>query len=229
MRKVAVYCGTRNVYRDMVPALKSLLAHTAVDKVYFLIEDDGFPEWLPSCVETVNVREQKIFPRPGPNTDRKWTWMVLMRAALSKILPQEELVLSLDNDTVVIRDIGALWELPIGDALFAAAREPVKSVPDRIYTNLGVALYNLRALRETGKDDQVIAALNSRPFPFAEQDALNALCQGGIYPMPCEYNDCEFTDWSPEPRIVHFAAERNWQASALVQMYREMRWSEILR
>ena len=53
--KAAVYCGTRNVYQDMIPSMKSLLIHSDVDKIYFLIEDDEFPYPLPPEVECINV------------------------------------------------------------------------------------------------------------------------------------------------------------------------------
>ena len=43
MRRVAVYMGTRNYYDMMVIAAKSLLSHTRMDRVWFLIEDDEFP------------------------------------------------------------------------------------------------------------------------------------------------------------------------------------------
>ena len=37
MRRVAVYAGTRNVYPMMVIAAKSLLSHTRIDRVWFVI------------------------------------------------------------------------------------------------------------------------------------------------------------------------------------------------
>ena len=46
--KAAVYCATRNLYLDLIPAVKSLLANSDVDRVYLLIEDDAFPEELPA-------------------------------------------------------------------------------------------------------------------------------------------------------------------------------------
>lgn len=45
--RVAAYCGTRNLYKDMVPAFKSLLINSNVDIIYLLIEDDKFPYPLP--------------------------------------------------------------------------------------------------------------------------------------------------------------------------------------
>jgi len=38
--RAAVYSGTRNIYDRMLIAAKSLLMHSNVEKIYFLIEDD---------------------------------------------------------------------------------------------------------------------------------------------------------------------------------------------
>ena len=59
MRRVAVYAGTRNVYGMMAAAAKSLLATTHMDIVYFMIEDDEFPEPLPGPIGVVNVSRYK--------------------------------------------------------------------------------------------------------------------------------------------------------------------------
>ena len=65
--RVAVYFGTRNVYGDMVVAAKSLLNHTRMDRIWFLIEDDTFPEELPEVIKTKNISDQQWFPPGGPN------------------------------------------------------------------------------------------------------------------------------------------------------------------
>ena len=85
--KAAVYSGTRNLYSDMVTAAKSLLHNSDVDKVYFLIEDDKFPEYLPPQIETVNVSDQPYFKKSSPNYCNGWTYMVLMKAAMHRIFP----------------------------------------------------------------------------------------------------------------------------------------------
>jgi lipopolysaccharide biosynthesis glycosyltransferase len=82
--------------------------------------------------------------------------MVLIRAALSKILPHEDLVLSLDVDTIVDKNIDELWDLPMEKYYIAAVREPAKSTGSYIYINFGVCLMNLKLLRSTGKDDEII-------------------------------------------------------------------------
>ena len=94
--RAAVYAGTRNIYADMIPSMKSLLMYSNVDKIYFLIEDDEFPYELPPEVECINVSNQKWFDPEGPNFISKWSYMILLRAALTKLFPDLDRILSLE-------------------------------------------------------------------------------------------------------------------------------------
>lgn len=223
--KAAVYCGTRNLYDDMVTAAKSLLVHSDVDKIYFLIEDDVFPHKLPKCIEAINVSGQKWFSENGPNYRRKWTWMVMMRAALSKVFPDLDEILSLDVDTIVIDDISEIWEVPLGDYYLAACREPLKS-EHRLYINMGVALLNLRKLRD-GMDDRIIHSLNTRSYEFAEQDCINKLCSGGILAIDGMYNVSDFTEKSNGRKIMHYACKKDWREYPTVKKYRQLPWDKV--
>ena len=172
--KAAAYCATRNLYPDLIPAIKSLLMHSDVDKIYLLIEDDAFPEPLPDACECINVSRQMWFRPGGPNWSQKWTWMVLMRCALTKILPETlDRVLSLDADTIVERDISELWDLDLTGWFLAAVREPRKSSPKTSYFNAGVVMYHLAQLRAEGMDDKLIRALNEKAYECTDQDAIN--------------------------------------------------------
>ena len=224
--KTVVYCGTRAVYGDMATALKSLLAHTAVDRVYFLIEDERFPEELPDCVTVLDVSGQTFFPPAGPNYRQKWTWMVLMRTALSKIL-EEDVVLSLDTDTIVQEDISALWDTPMDGAYIAAAKEPNKSGGSFLYCNVGVMLMNLKKLREDGKDDEIIAELNRRHYDFPDQDVFNVLCQGGIRKIKSDYNACPYVEPYETAKILHYAARNDWRGLPPARKYRAMSWEDV--
>lgn len=226
MRKVAVWAVTRNLYGVVTASIKSVLAHSTVDRIYLIAEDDVFPEPLPAIVQVINVRDQRIFRIPGPNTGKKWTWMVLMRAALAQLLPEEELVLSLDADTIAVGGLDGVWELPIGDDYIAAAREPGKSSCGTLYVNAGVCLYNLKALRADGKAWEIVRALNTREFRFCEQDALNELCAGRIFPMPSEFNACTFTEPCAAPKLLHFAATRHWAQLPEVREWLTRPWPE---
>ena len=219
--KVAVYTGTRNIYKDMIPAAKSLLIHSDVDKIYFLIEDDKFPYELPPEIECKNVSRQAYFRSNGPNFASSWTYMVLMRAALSKIFPQYDKILSLDVDTIVNENISSLWDINLDGYYLAAVREEHKSHDDFLYINMGVALLNLKQLRKDHKDDEIIRAINTKPYDYKEQDCINELCQGHIYRIPADYNINNWTLGAKHRKIIHYAAVKGWQKFPLVQKYRD--------
>ena len=105
MNRTAIYCGTRNLYHHMVTSAKSMLYHNGADTIWFLIEDDDFPEQLPSCVRTMNVSGQKYFPKDGPNYKSRWSYMILMRTVLTKLFPNLDKALIIDVDTIVCDDI----------------------------------------------------------------------------------------------------------------------------
>lgn len=226
-RRAACYCLTRNIYEKAVPSLKSLLANTRVDAVYMLIEDDGLPFAVPECVKAVNVSGQEFFRPDGPNYRNGWTWMVMMRAALANVLTDEDRVLSLDADTIVRGDVGALWDVDLAGKYLAAVNEPSKGEMVRgLYVNNGVAVYNLRMLRD-GTADRMIASLNAVKYSFVEQDCINALCKGQILALPSRYNASLWTGMPPEGEILirHYAAERGWFDKEEVRDWLKREWS----
>ena len=258
MNNVVVYCGTRNVYSTMEVAAKSLLCHTTVDRVHFLIEDDKFPVYLPDIVEVHNVAEQQWFDPHGPNYFSSWTYMAFLRLAFAKIFPQYDQVLYLDTDTLVLQDISPLLSIDLGDRYFAMVREDNGEIPLEIcktfslvpngiaafqsdnprpefcirpYYNSGVLLMNLRLLRETGMDDAMIAELNQTKHGYPDQDVINLMCHDRILEMPTEYNTIPamFPDFPHERiRIKHFASDKPLWKSSLWQQYRRMLWDNVM-
>lgn len=228
--KAAIYTGTRNLYKDMVPAVKSLICNSDVEKIYIGIEDPEFPRKLPDICEVINLSGQKYFPADGPNFRSRYTYMAMMRAALAKFLPGDlDRVLSLDVDTIVDQDISDLWDLPIGDCYFAASREFHTSNEKFLYTNVGVTLFNLKKLRD-GKADEVIRYLNTKEFGWVEQDVLNLLCQGYIYDMPAVYNAHYFTKNPANPKIIHHIGDNSKLPEYPdVQKYAAMSWDEVMQ
>ena len=229
MSRIAVYTGSRNLYPDMVPAVKSMIKNGHPDKIYLLIEDDQFSEWLPDIVETINVSGQKFFRPDGPNMRSKFTYLAMMRAALTEVLPQDiDKVLSLDCDTLIVGDITELWERDLNGYYFSASIEPHRTRWDTLYTNTGVALYNLKMLRETGKALEVIEELNTNVYPWVEQDVFNYLCQGHILPMPSEFNANDWTLSTTKVSIKHYAGISCWAGKTDVKRWRNTPWSMIV-
>lgn len=210
MRKVFVYAGTENLYRQMSVALTSLMQNTVPDRVYFLTEDDSFPYPLPDCVRVLNVSNQTYFNPDGPNYKNRLTYMTLIRTALAKLLPDEERVLYMDVDTIVDGDISELFSLDMDGFLFGAVREPAKSNKIFTYHNAGVLLMNLELIRKTGRDDEMIDHLNRYPIELMDQDVLNLYCQGRIRTIGPEYNSTIYTEVVQKPKIYHYPGVTDW-------------------
>lgn len=230
MERYAAYCGTREIYGDMETSAKSLIATTDVDRVFFIIEDDAFPNPLPDIVECIDMSGQTFFKDDGPNMQSRYTWMAMMRIALCHVLPQADSVLSLDADTICNGDASAIWDLPIDDCYLAATPEWHRSEHGLQYCNFGVVLYNLAKLRD-GKADECIDVLNRRSFEWVEQDVGNYLCQGRICEMPTTYNGNYWTNHdAPDPTIKHFAGvpHAKWVNRPEVMRWRNMPWEEVI-
>lgn len=230
--KHALYSGSKNLYGDMQTAAKSLVANSDVDKIWLLTEG-GYDFWLPDICEVVDVSGQDYFPAGGPNMGTSYSYLALMRAALA-LMPElsgVNRILSLDVDTVCVRNVSHVWDMPVDDCYFSASVEPKSCYKNMQYCNTGVALYNLDMLRD-GKAKEVVHCLNVRRFPNIEQDVFSFLCQGRIHEMPSEYNaGHRWTKPASVVRIRHYAGDKaeKWRAMPEVVKYRQMSWDDVLR
>ena len=231
MDRVAVYCASQALYKHTIPAIKSMLLNGHPDKIYFLIEDDQFPEWLPPQVETINVRNQPYFRLDGPNMQTHFTYMALMRAALTKVLPEEDVVLSLDCDTFVKGNIDELWDKELGDYYLTAGIEPQRCRWDTVYYNTGVVKYNLALMRQDGVDDDMIWLINERKLKWPEQDVVNIVCKNRIMKMPSDFNYHNYSERTDDVRIKHHCGfpVTSWAGFPDVNDFRRLSWDVVLQ
>ena len=222
--RTVVYAGTRTVYSSMVTAAKSLLSHTQVDRVWFLIEDDDFPEQLPDVIRCMNVIGQTWFYADGPNYSSHWTYMAMMRLVLPELLPDVDRVLYLDCDTLVLQDIGELFDMDLHGRLMGAVSEPLKSRPWCPYYNAGVLLMDLAMLRDSHKQAEMVRMINAMKFSFPDQDVLNACCLNQIFTLNPTYNSNRWTMNVQNPHIVHFAADPQYRKNPLWMDYEAREW-----
>ncbi len=231
MMRAAVYGGTRNVYARMLPAMKSLLMNSNVEKIYFLIEDDEFPYPLPKEVECINVSNQPWFKKGEcPNWYDCWGgYMVLIRAAYAKLFPHLDRILALDNDTIVNKDISELWDLDLTDYYMTGVRDTEKFNVNGLYVNVGSIMYNLDKIRADGKDDEGIKLLNYIRLEMPEQDLFNSIFRGKILELPSKYNSCpRFMNFTPKERaIYHYAGDRTFVNNPLVKYYEKLTYEKI--
>ena len=232
---VVVYCGTYDVYLNMIASVKSLLATTPVDKVYFLAEDDKetFPYPLPDIVEVINVKDQHIFPADGPNYDNSWTYMCMMRADYPELFPEYSKILSLDIDVVINDNVSDLWDYDLSDYYLAGVpeRQRQKSSADPLYINFGVVMMNLDNLRKDHKRDEIVNLLNTQKIDCPEQGAFNRACAGHILELPADYNYTTYshiTGDAQKERIIHYAGQKFWRHYKLVKQYADLSWKEVM-
>lgn len=227
-----MYAGTRNLYADMCVTAKSLLYHNGADTVYFLIEDDTFPHDIPPCIRTMNVSGQTIFPHDGPNYNSIWTYMVLIRAALSKLFPQYQRIIHMDVDTIVKQPIDFLWTVDLGDHYFACVEEKHIQIRPHPYYNFGMAIHNIAKIRQDKVDDTIIQTINTVKLMLPEQDAVNSVCRKNILELPPEYNAMCFNipKLSDDKVIIkHFASKSKLHPlSELYHQYAALSWDNVL-
>ena len=231
--RIVVYCGTYDVYLNMVASAKSVLCNVPVDKIYFLIEDDVFPYELPDIIETINVKNQSYFPHDGPNFDNSWTWMCMMRAAYPEIFQQYAKILSIDIDIVFNDDVSDLWDYDLSDYYLAGVpeRQRQKSSADPLYINFGVVMMNLDNLRRDNCQQRIIDILNTRKVDCPEQGAFNEVCAGHILELPADYNYTTYshiTGDAQRQRILHYAGQRFWRHYSMVKQYSDLDWDTVM-
>lgn len=211
MKKTIIYAATRNLYRDMIPAVNSAYLNSNAE-VVLLLEDDYNP--FITNANVINVSRQNFFRKDGPNALRRWTYMVLMKTALTELFPDRERVLMLDCDTIVREDLTDLWRIDMTDYYYGMVKQKDDGRGGRFkwgsYYNAGVLLCNLEKLRD-GKENEIRAALNNVPYDYPEQDAINHLCEGQILELPARYNSCKYNIPDEEEYINHYAADPNWR------------------
>lgn len=232
MKKCVSYCMTRNIYGQVLPSLKSLLAHNDIDCIYLLTEDDDIGLELPECVKIINVSGQQYFKNSSPNFYNCFTWMVMMRMALPFVLADEERVLSLDLDTIIHKDISELWDMDMTGKYVAGATETALTRQKGYsYINCGVMMMNLEQMRD-GMAERIVDLLNRKKYLYNEQDCMNEeIPEEGKQIISPMYN---FGFFNREamciPKIVHYAAfGRRFMDQQPVKEWLNKDWSEILK
>ena len=213
MNKTVVYFGSREIYGDFYTAIRSLLAHTDCRVITITEDPDPFYD-LP--VHNI-VYKAEWFNEL--NLQTKWRKFGPIRAAFTKILPEYDLVLSLDVDPIVEKDVSALFDIDMTDYYFAACKETKLSEPGRPYWNNGVCLMNLKKIREDKKDDQMIHALNTESFRYVGQDVMTRYLDK-VLELPSDYNVCQFTAPTRNVIIRHYANRTDWRDLPEVTQYK---------
>lgn len=200
------------------------LSQRGKDKMQRFVEGLGFGlRWL-------LVDEAKTAEFSGGYHIPKVVWY---RVFLPDLAADVDRLLFLDGDVIVNDNLMPLWETALDDHIFAAV---TNAVPERFagraaelglpgpesYFNTGIALWNLKQMREEGFVAQVVRYCRDNPdkIDWLDQDAFNALfherrlrlhprwnCQNGIF-----YNswgtqlfaEKDVEEAVTNPALVHF-------------------------
>lgn len=187
-RSYAVYVFYDDLSEENVKKLSSM----AVDNV---------------SVECINITE--YIDRKLLYTHKRLTVATYYRFFVAEVLPQYDKLLYLDSDIAILRDVGELYDIDIGDNLLGGIviyrgedserelkEEYLKALmdttPDR-YVNAGILSMNLKGMREQGIKDKCLAFIGDhRDLRWLDQDVLNAVCKGQIAYLPEEWNLSQF-------------------------------------
>jgi len=159
--------------------------------------------------------------------------IVWYRIFLAKLLPQLDRVLFLDCDLIVQTEITSLWNIELGEHLFAAVTNVVEENKGHRaaelglpgpgdYFNAGIGLWNLAAMRNIQFWDEVtcFAKAHSERLLWLEQDAINSLYWQKRLPIHPRWNfqngmfykiwgiqfidEEELKEATGNPAIIHF-------------------------
>lgn len=206
-----VYCATSNYIEKAKPSIRSLREHNPDANIYIVtnakevdIED----------VKVIDISDQQIFTKENcVNYFNMFTWASLMKVCYPSLLSVDK-VIHMDCDTIICDSLKPLWNMKLKDKWFAMCQEykgTYKPFGDRYY-NAGVYVANLKQLRKDNIEPLMIDYLKTVRQPWGEQDALvkYALEQDKMIDIDTKYNETQFTAYSNEPVIVHYAGVGDW-------------------
>lgn len=209
---IIAYCANRAIYHLLPTAINSVLKNNAdIEKIYIFIEDDKIDYINHPAVIFVNCNDYDFLIRKGINCTKRFPYMAMVRCFFSKMIDEDK-VLYLDVDTTVDGSLEELWNTNLGGTYLAAREE------SNGYFNSGVLLMNLRAIRNSGKDNKLLDLLKTCKFVFPDQDAMNIIFNKNVTLIPEKFNkmgrDYQVYDGS-EIIIRHYAGiTKPWKKTA---------------
>lgn len=208
-----VYAMTHHVYRWFLPSIRSLKDTNPDANVFILAEDDVLPFDLPMKATVINVTGQKWFPANGVNYNNDFKYINLLKVRYPSILPVDK-VIHLDIDTIICDSLEDMWNTDLDGKWFAAAPEIQKwyrPFGDGYY-NMGVAVINLKQMRQDGAEQLMQDYLNTVKQPFADQDAWikYGLEQDKIVALDRRWNESGATGRTDNPGIIHYCGMKDW-------------------
>lgn len=207
-----VYAMTRNVYRWIIPSIRSLAAHNPDAQVFILAEDDEMPFPLPISAKIINITGQEYFPEIAKHrTEAFGGYINHLKVCYPLILPVDK-VIHIDIDTIICDKLTDLWDVDVSGKWFASVPESQTWYRPYgpVYFNMGVSLINLEQMRQDDAPAMLVKYLMSENRPYADQDAWNRYAASKGAWLPLRFNESRVTGQTKSPAIVHFCSIPDW-------------------
>lgn len=142
------------------------------------------------------------------------------RAFIPRLFPLYEKAVYIDSDTILMGDIGELFDIDLGDKALAAMIDPkVTAIPEfrdyvdnavgvshDEYVNSGVQLMDLKKMRKMKYLSTMIELIREYDADLVapDQDYLNVILKGQILPLDSKWNSEPTKDLPAGTKLVHF-------------------------
>lgn len=142
------------------------------------------------------------------------------RAFIPRLFPLYEKAVYMDSDTILLGDVGELFDIELGDKALAAMIDPkvtvipefrdyvdkAVGVPHSEYVNSGVQVMDLKKMRKMKYLSTMIDLIREYDADLVapDQDYLNVILQGQILPLDAKWNAEPAKDLPAGTKLVHF-------------------------
>jgi lipopolysaccharide biosynthesis glycosyltransferase len=235
LEPITIVVATDNFYAILLSVLlKSIeVNHKTKEHIHVHIIDDGISARNVKLIaETVSPNmftlhwHKSVMAVPKtvtlPNDGTAFPLAAYLRLFGPYIVPDDKKkILYLDVDMVMLEDVSSLWQVDLGDNLFAAVVDLCKTVgstwggipnykalginPDSKYFNSGVMLINPQMWRSLDVPNKVIKAINDniQHVNFADQYGLNVILVNKWIELDYRWNSFSVLDYE-DPFLIHF-------------------------
>lgn len=171
-------------------------------------------------IQCVNVSDKMEEVKNSLHLRDYYTGATYYRIFIASMFPQYDKAVYLDSDTVLLGDVGELYQTELGDNLVGAIPDgAVAAVPEfRAYTkgvlgidaekyfNAGVLLMNLAQFRKEGFYKKFCSLLGQYQFKVAQdQDYLNVICRDKVSYIGMEWNRMPIGGKEDGlPKLIHY-------------------------
>lgn len=255
-KRAIVLAGDYGYIRQIETTLKSICYHNSDIKVYIFNQDIP-QEWFISTREKMSYRNSDIVDTKMfqgnmqswrlPPVGQHINFMTYARYFIPSFV-SEDIVLYLDCDLVVTRDLTELFSIDLTDKPLAAAKV-IYGLEDRF--NAGVLLINNAYWKENSIQQKLIDITESEHehLPEADQTVLNIVIGKNyvllddIYNFQIGYDQVADNrgqyfifdlPLSPLPAIIHYlSADKPWNTYSVGRLrevwwqYSQLEWAQI--